>query len=213
LPTGLDIDKGAHQMTTTLHALDRGAIALGALWIAFTASAQEPQTGAARPQAGRSFIDLSVGKSAYKTSCGNVTGLTCSRGTTSYSLTAGNMVTDNVGFELSAMNFGKANRAGGSVIARGINLGVVARVPLGEHFAIAGKIGPTWGVTHVDVPAGSGLASGRARGVGLGYGVALDVDFTRGLHGSVGWEQHDFKFAGQGRSTVHDVTLAIGYRF
>jgi len=198
-------------MTTRLHALDRGAAALAALVVACGACAQGSQAGVATPQAGRSFIDLSVGKSAYDTSCGNVAGLTCSRGTTSYSLAAGNMVTENVGVQLSAMNFGKADRAGGSVIARGINLSAVGRLPLGEHFGLEGKIGPTWGVTRVSVPAASGLASGRASGVGLGYGVALDVNFTRGLHGSVGWEQHDFRFAGQGRSTVHNVTLVIGF--
>jgi len=206
-------------MTSTLRALNHGAVAVAALGIAFGACAQDSQTslareiGGAKQQAGKSFVDLSVGKSAYNTSCGSVTGLTCSRGTTSYSLTAGNMVTDNVGVELSAMNLGKADRAGGSVIARGVNLSVVGRLPLGDHFALEGKVGPTYGATKVSVPASSGLNGGRARGVGLGYGVALDVDFTHGLHGAIGWEQHDFKFAGQGRSNVRNVTLSLGYRF
>ena len=206
-------------MTSMFRALNRGAVAAAALGIAFGACAQNSQNslareiGGAKQQAGKSFIDLSVGKSTYNTSCGSVAGLTCSRGTTSYSLTAGNMVTDNVGVELSAMNLGKANRAGGSVIARGINLSVVGRLPLGDHFALEGKVGPTYGVTKVSVPASSGLDGGRARGVGLGYGVALDVNFAHGLHGAIGWEQHDFKFAGQGRSNVRNVTLSLGYRF
>ena len=206
-------------MTSHLRALTHGAIAAAALGIAAGACAQSSQSslakeiGAANQQAGKSFIDLSIGKSTYNTSCGTVAGLTCSRGTTSYSLTAGNMITDNVGIELSAMNLGKADRAGGSVIARGINLAAVGRLPLGDNFALEGKVGPTYGVTKVSVPTSSGLASGRANGVGLGYGVALDMNFTRGLHGSVGWEQHDFKFAGQGRSNVRNVTLALGYSF
>jgi len=206
-------------MTSKLRALGHGAIAGAALVIAAGACAQDSQSslareiGGARQQAGKSFVDLSVGKSTYNTSCGNVAGLTCSRGTTSYSLTAGNMVTDNVGVELSAMNLGKADRAGGSVIARGINLSAVGRLPLGDHFALEAKVGPTWGITKVSAPVNSGLGSGRASGIGLGYGVAFDVDFARGLHGSVGWEQHDFKFAGQGRSDVHNVTLSVGYTF
>ena len=173
-------------MTSTLRALNHGAVAVAALGIAFGACAQSSQPSVAREvgdnaKAGKSFIDLSVGKSTYNTSCGNVAGLTCSRGTTSYSLTAGNMVTDNVGVELSAMNLGKADRAGGSVIARGVNLSAVGRLPLGEHFALEGKVGPTYGITKVNVPATSGLPSGRARGLGLGYGVALDVNFAQGL--------------------------------
>jgi hypothetical protein len=206
-------------MTSTLRALTHGAVAAAALGIAVGACAQSSQSSLAKeigdsaPQAGRSFVDLSVGKATYNTSCGNVAGLTCSRGTTSYSLTAGNMITDNVGVELSAMNLGKADRAGGSVIARGINLSAVGRVPLGESFALEGKVGPTYGITRVSTPVESGLASGRATGVGLGYGVALDVNVARGLHGSIGWEQHDFKFAGQGRSNVSNLTLAVGYTF
>src|SRR6185312_1024195 len=152
------------KMSSTFRALSHGAVAVAALGIAAGACAQSSQSslareiGDSRPQAGKSFIDLSVGKSSYNTACGNVAGLTCSRGTTSYSLTAGNMVTDNVGIELSAMNFGKADRAGGSVIARGVNLSAVGRLPLGDVFGLEAKVGPTYGVTHVDVPADSGLA-------------------------------------------------------
>jgi hypothetical protein len=206
-------------MASHLRALTHGAVAAAALGIAAAACAQSSQSslareiGSAGTQSGKSFIDLSVGKSTYNTSCGNLAGLTCSRGTTSYSLTAGNMITDDVGVELSAMNLGKADRAGGSVIARGLNLSAVGRLPLGDVFALEGKVGPTWGVTKVSVPSESGLPSGRATGIGLGYGVALDMNFARGLHGALGWEQHDFKFAGQGRSDVHNITLALGYTF
>lgn len=205
-------------MTSNLRALSHGAVAVAALGIAFGACAQSSQSGVSRElgdnaRAGKSFIDLSVGKSEYHTSCGNVAGLTCSRGTTSYSLTAGNMVTDNVGVELTAMNLGKADRAGGSVIARGINLSAVGRVPLGDVFGIEAKVGPTYGITKVSAASESGLETGRAHGFGLGYGVALDVNVARGIHGSVGWEQHGFKFAGQGRSNVRNVTLALGYTF
>lgn len=206
-------------MTSNFRALSHGAIALAALGITMGACAQSSQSSLAREigdsgsQAGKSFIDLSIGRSHYGTSCGNVAGLTCSRGTTSYSLTGGNMITENLGIELTAMNLGKADRAGGSVIARGINLSAVGRLPLGDSFAVEGKVGPTYGITKVSAAEASGLPTGRATGVGLGYGVALDMNVARGLHGSVGWEQHDFHFVGQGRSAVKNVTLALGYTF
>jgi OOP family OmpA-OmpF porin len=206
-------------MTSPLRALTHGAVAVAALVLANGACAQSSQSTLAREigesnaQAGKSFIDLSIGKSTYGTSCGSVAGLTCQRGTTSYSLTGGNMITENLGVELTAMNLGKADRAGGSVIARGINLSAVGRLPLGDYFAIEGKVGPTYGVTHVSAPQAAGIPSGRDSGFGLGYGVALDVNVTHGFHGSIGWEQHDFHFAGQGRSAVKNVTLALGYTF
>jgi len=205
-------------VTSRLRAPSHGAIALAALGIAMGACAQSSQSSLAREiggsgLSGKGFIDLSIGRATYAISCGNVAGLTCSRGTTSYSLTGGNMITQNLGIELSAMNLGKADAAGGSVIARGLNLSAVGRIPLGDIFAVEGKVGPTYGVTHVTAIEASGLPSGRARGVGLGYGVALDMNVARGWHGSVGWEQHDFRFVGQGHSAVKDVTLALGYTF
>ena len=206
-------------MTSHLRALTHGVIAMAALGIAFGAWAQSSQPSLARSigdagaQSGSSFIDMSVGKATYGTSCGNVAGLTCSHGTTSYSLTAGNMITDNVGVELSAMNLGKADRAGGSVIARGINLSAVGRLPLGDSFGLEGKLGTTYGVTHVSAPQDVGVASGRDKGFGLAYGVALDVNVAHGLHGAIGWEQHDFHFVGQGSSNVKNITLALGYTF
>jgi hypothetical protein len=206
-------------MTSTLRALHRGAVAIVALGTVLGACAQSSPSALAREIgdsasiSGRSFLDLSVGRSSYGTSCGTVAGLTCSRGTTSYSLTGGNMLTENLGVQLTAMNLGKADSAGGSVIARGINLSAIGRLPLNDSFAVEGKVGPTYGVTHVSAPQVAGIPSGRASGIGLGYGVALQADVARGLHGSIGWEQHDFRFVGQGRSEVRNVTLALGYTF
>jgi hypothetical protein len=206
-------------MTSNIRALAHGAVAMAALVFAAGACAQSPQPGLAKEvgdpssQAGKSFIDLSVGKATYGTSCGNVSGLTCSRGTTSYSLTAGNMITENLGVELSAIDLGKVDRAGGSVMARGINLSAVGRVPVGDIFAVEGKVGTTYGVTHVSAAQDTGLSTGRDSGFGLAYGAALDVNVARGLHGSIGWEQHDFHFVGQGTSKVKNITLALGYTF
>jgi hypothetical protein len=84
---------------------------------------------------------------------------------------------------------------------------------LGDSVGLSGKVGATYGITHVSAVADAGLPSGRDKGLGLGYGVALDVNVIRGIHGAVGWEQHDFHFAGQGTSKVKNVTLALGYTF
>jgi hypothetical protein len=176
---------------------------------AAAASSTYPQSRSTRD----TFIGIAIGKPTYSTSCGNIAGLSCSNNGTSVSVTAGNMFTRNWGAELSYLDLGKADRAGGSVDARGVNLSVVGRLPLGDNFALEGKVGATYGVTHLSVDPLSGLTSGRASGVGVGYGVAFDVNFPRGLTGSVGWEQHDFHFAGQGMSTVKNITVGLSYRF
>jgi OOP family OmpA-OmpF porin len=205
-------------MTSKIRALTGGLLAAAALGISSGASAQSGQNGiaggaSAAKSSGASFIGVAIGKSSYRTSCGNVAGLTCSNSGTSYSITAGNMITRNVGIELSYLDLGKANRAGGNVSARGLNLSAVGRLPLGDSFGLEGKVGATYGVTHVNVPNVSALSSGRDSGFGLGYGIALDVNVARGLHGAVGWEQHDFHFAGQGSSKVRNVTVGLAYVF
>ena len=123
------------------------------------------------------------------------------------------MFTENLGAEISLLNFGTADRANGGVSARGINLSAVGRVPLGDSFGIEGKLGTTYGVTHVNAAALSGVSSGRDKGFGLAYGVAFDVNIARGLHGAIGWEQHDFHFAGQGTSNVKNITVGLAYAF
>jgi OOP family OmpA-OmpF porin len=205
-------------MTTTFRALTSGLLAAAALGISCGAWAQSSEPAGAgsigdTPKAGDSFIGVAVGKARYGTSCGNVAGLTCSNSGTSYSITAGNMFTQNVGIELSYLDLGKADRAGGSVSARGINVSAVGRVPLGDVFGVEGKVGTTYGVTHINPAAIAGLSSGRDSGFGLGYGIALDVNVARGLHGAIGWEQHDFHFAGQGTSNVRNITVGLNYVF
>jgi OOP family OmpA-OmpF porin len=203
-------------MTTQFRALTIGALAVAALGISCGAFAQSGD-GAARgisfaPKAGQSFIGVNIGKASYGTSCG-VAGLTCQNNVTSYSVTAGNMFSENFGAEMSFLNFGTANRADGSVSARGINLSAVGRVPLGESFGLEAKLGTTYGVTHVNAPVLSGVSSGRDKGFGLAYGAAFDVNIARGLQGKVGWEQHDFHFAGQGTSNVRNITVGLAYQF
>jgi hypothetical protein len=188
------------------------AAALGACAGAWAQSSY-PGTGSTQPRKGDTFIGIEIGKPHYETSCGNIAGLSCANNGTSVSVTAGNMFSDYFGAELSYLDLGKADRAGGSVDARGLNLSLTGRLPLGYSFDLSGKLGATYGVTHVNADPIAGLVNGRDSGWGLGYGVALDMHFARGFSGSVGWEQHDFHFAGQGTSAVKNITVGLSYVF
>lgn len=203
-------------MSTALRSMTHGLMAAATLVCVVHAAAQSSQAegvGRSSGKAGRSFLDVAVGKPAYGTACGSVAGLTCSNNGTSYTVTAGDMFTRNVGIELAYLDLGRANRAGGTVSARGLNLAAVGRVPLNDSFALEARVGTTYGVTHVNAATISDVTSGRDSGFGLGYGVALDVDVTRGIRGLVGWEQHGLHFEGQGMSQVQNVTVGLGYRF
>ena len=200
---------------TTFRALSRSVSAAAAIGISFAACAQssiaDNVNGASAP--GKPFIGIEVGKPHYSNSCGNLAGLSCSNNGTSYSIVAGNMFTRNIGAELSYLDLGKADRAGGSVSARGVNLSVLGRLPLGDSFALEGKVGATYGVTLVSADPLAGVPTGRDSGFGLGYGVGLDIHVAHGLSGNIGWEQHDFHFAGQGMQNVRNVTVGLDYNF
>jgi hypothetical protein len=202
-------------MSTPFRALTTGAAAVAALGLSFAVHAQAADDDArshVAPQKGDTFVGLNIGKASYGTSCG-VAGLTCQNNVTSYSVSAGNMFTRDFGAELALLNFGTAHRADGGVTARGINLSAVARLPLGDYFGLDAKVGTTYGVTHVSALDNAGVPTGRAKGFGLAYGGAFDIDITHGLRGQIGWEQHDFHFAGQGTSNVRNVTVGLACSF
>lgn len=201
-------------MNSACRALSGGLVAAAALAVACCAQAQSgPMDSAShRAKPGKGFLDINVGRARYDTPCG-VAGLTCQNNVTSYSVTAGNMFTENFGAELTYLNFGTAHRANGGVKARGLNLSVVGRVPLGDYFGLSGKVGTTYGITRVNAPDSAGVPTGKAKGFGFAYGVGLDVKVAHNLRGEVGWEQHDFHFAGSGTSNVRNVTLGLNYTF
>jgi opacity protein-like surface antigen len=200
---------------TTIRALTGSLAAAAAIGCSFGAVAQSSIAQGVNnaSSSGKSFIGLEIGKPRYSTSCGNLAGLSCSNNGTSYSIVAGNMFTQNLGAELSYLDLGKADRAGGSVSARGINLSLLGRLPLGDSFSLEGKVGGTYGVTKVSADPLAGIPTGRDSGFGLGYGVGLDIHVTRGLQGNIGWEQHNFHFSGQGTSNVKNVTVGLAYVF
>ena len=49
-------------------------------------------------------------------------------------------------------------------------------------------------------------------GVGLSYGAGLSLDFTPRLSATLGWESHDFRFAG-GLRDVRATSLGLRYSY
>jgi hypothetical protein len=162
---------------------------------------------------GSTYGGVSVGRSHFDTSCGNVAGLTCKNSGTAFSIMAGDMFTSNIGAELSYLNFGHADRAGGTVSAQGIDLALVGRLPILDHLEASGKVGGTFGRTKTSASGDAGLVMGRETGWGVGYGVGLDYRITGSVNASLEWQRHDLHFAGQGTSPVSMITAGLAYRF
>lgn len=159
----------------------------------------------------RSYLGLSLGRSAYRADCGGVT-FVCDDTDRSVKLYAGSMLGDFWGVELGYLNMGRIARAGGEARAQGLNFSLVGKAALGHSFGVFGKVGPTWGRTEGLLP-GSGIAAGAEYGFGLSYGAGLSFDFTPKLSATLEWESNDFRFGAAGREPVRSTSLGLKYRY
>lgn len=162
---------------------------------------------------GASYIGFNAGRSNFK-NLGNGTGLFGSnQRDTSYSLSGGTYFNDNFGVELGYSAFGRVARAGGTTDAEGINLGLVAKAPLGDQFNLLGRIGTTYGRSNVSSAPGSGVVGGRASGFGLSYGVGAEYAFNTNWSAVLQYDEYNINFANSGRSKINTTSVGLRYRF
>jgi len=161
------------------------------------------------PYTRRGYVGINLGRPSYSTDCG-AGGLPCDDPNVAGRLSIGGLFNDHFGAELAYLHMGRADRAGGTTRAQGLNLSLLGRVPFGAFSAFA-KGGITYGRTDVSVDPVSLLPTGGDSGWGRSYGVGLGWDVSRNSTVVLEWERHAFHFAGTGRQDVDATTL--GYRF
>lgn len=176
---------------------------------------QAQETGAARsllPGKGRGYVGLSLGGSRYSAPCGAAS-FSCDSTDTSVQISTGTMVGNFWGVELGYIDMGRMDRGGGTTKARGLNLSLMGKAPVWQSVGVFGKIGTTYGRTDTSAVTGSGVSTGRDRGFGLAYGAGVSYDFTPRLSATLGWDSHDFHFAGSGRDQVRSTSLGLQYKY
>lgn len=197
-------------------------LSAAAACITGSALAQAPAGGATGPSASsersivpatsRSYVGINLGRSRYSVPCG-ATALNCDRTDSAVQISAGTMLGNFWGVELGYLDMGRIDRGGGSTRAQGLNLSLVGKAPVWQSVGVFGKLGTTYGRTETSALAGSGLATGSERGFGLSYGAGVSYDLTPRLSATLGWESHDFRFAGSGREPVRATSLGLQYRY
>ena len=158
------------------------------------------------------YLGLSLGRSRYSVDCGGAAFI-CDRSDQAVKVTAGAMSGNFWGVELGYLDLGRIARAGGTTKAQGLNLSVVGKAPVGWQFSVFGKVGATYGRTETSALAGSGVAGGTERGMGLSYGAGVSYDFTPRLSATLEWDSNDFRFASGGRDPVRSTSLGLQYRY
>lgn len=164
------------------------------------------------PGTRRGYFGINLGKPDFKTGCGSgVFG--CDNPNLGVSVYTGGLFNDWVGAEVGFMSTGKADRAGGSTRAQGINLSLLMRAPL-DRFNVFAKGGVMYGETRVSSALFSGVPSGKARGWGPTYGAGAGYDFTARSGMVVEWSRSQLRFPGvSGRQDVDTTSLGYVHRF
>lgn len=210
--------------TRTLIAAAGAAAALALGAAAVPAHAQAPSgAGAPRersaadsswsllPYTRRGYMGLHVGRSDYSAGCG-IASLSCDRKGNAAKLTTGGMFSEHFGAELGYLHLGRAERGGGRTTAQGLNLSLLARLPV-DRFNVFAKAGATYGRTRVSAQPGSGIVAGRASGWGASYGLGAGYDLTSTSGVVLEWERHRMRLAGGSRDNVDALTLGYVHRF
>jgi hypothetical protein len=164
------------------------------------------------PYTSLGYVGLALGRPDYALGCGSG-GLPCDDPPTSLRLATGGMLNPYLGIELAYLDLGRAVRGGGSARARGLDLGLVGRLPLGESFGAYGRLGATYGRTRVDAAPASGLASGEASGWGMSVAAGVSLDVTSHWTALLEWDSHDLRFPGDETQPVRSTNLGLLYRF
>lgn len=155
------------------------------------------------------YVGASAGESKFDIDCAS--GFSCDRKTTGFKVFTGGRFHDVVGLELSYLELGDVDRAGGTTRARGANLSVIGNLPLNARFSLFGRVGGTYGWTKMDSSTGA-TASGKDHGFGLGYGAGVNFNISTNWGLRAEWERHRFQFVNE-KSDIELYSIGFNYKF
>ncbi|OGA97460.1 MAG: hypothetical protein A3E79_12370 [Burkholderiales bacterium RIFCSPHIGHO2_12_FULL_61_11] len=161
---------------------------------------------------GSSYLGFNAGKSDYSFSSG-AGGFLFDKRDTVFNIYGGGYFSNNFGFELGFLDFGKIARAGGTTKAEGFNLSLVGKMPLSPSFNLLGRLGTTYGRTDISSDPASGVLPGTESGFGVSYGLGAEYVFNPNWSAVLQYDGHELKFVGSGRDRVNAATLGFRYRF
>jgi OOP family OmpA-OmpF porin len=204
-----------------MHSRTLTAVAIAALGLAASgiASAQSTTTTTStttdtwRMPYQRGFwghAGLSFGQSKMDDAC--VAGFSCDDKDQAFRLYAGGRFNNAVGLEAGLMNIGKFDRGGGRTDGWGLDLALVAGVPIGANSAIFGKLGAIYARTEVDGVAAPDFDRGKERGFGPRYGIGGQVGLTPQWAVRADWDRFRMPMPG-GKEDIDTLMLGVQYTF
>lgn len=194
------------------------ALALASLGVAFSSAAFAQQTApdSWRMPYERGFwghAGASLGQSKLDNGC--VAGFACDDKDQAFRLYGGGRFNNAVGLEVGLLNMGKFDRGGGRTDGWGLDLALIAGVPIGANSAIFGKLGALYARTEVDGSAAAraaGFQTGKERGWGGRYGIGGQIGLTPQWALRIDWDRYRLPLPG-GKEDLDTFMLGAQYTF
>jgi len=164
------------------------------------------------PYTSYGYVGAGIGHSKYDLgSC--APGFTCDNTDIGYKVFTGGKVSRILGLEAGYVYLGRGKTSGGDVKAQGINLSLIANLPIGDMFNIYGKVGGIYGWTHTSAsPLAAGVSTGNDHGLNWSYGAGVQVDLTRNWAVQGDWDHYRFDYANR-TDDAQLYSLNVVYKF
>ncbi len=191
----------------------------GALALAWVGTAFAQQSGS--PPAGQGLTlpyergfwgnaGLSLGRTKLHAPC--PAGSSCDLRDGGWRAHVGGRFNNIIGGEIGWVDFGDFPRGGGETSIAGLDLKLLAGIPIGENSSIFGKLGTAYLRTKVGgtVP---GFTTGKDSHWGATYGIGAQVGLTRNwaIRGDI--DRYRVKFPGGGKDNVDSYMIGAQYSF
>jgi len=134
----------------------------------------------------------------------------CDDRATGFKVFTGGQISPWFGAEISYVNLGEVGRNGGNIRGQGLNLSLLAHLPVADQFKVFGKLGTIYSYTRTRAPVGQ--PSGHDDGFGLSYGLGVQYDVNRYWAVRADWDRYRLKYVDR-RDSTHMYSVGLVYKF
>jgi len=155
------------------------------------------------------YVGVGAGQSHYAKDCAPL--LECNGDDVAYKAYVGGRLWNILGLEAAYVNMGQVERNAGTASAQGVDLNLVANIPLSRYFGVFGEGGPSylWTRTHSALPL---YPTGRDDDFNWDWGGGVDANVTSHFTVRAEWQQHHASFT-DGGEKLDMWTGGVNYRF
>ena len=121
----------------------------------------------------------------------------------------GGKFNNTFGAEIGLLDLGSWDRGGGTSKSRGLDLALIAGVPIGQSSSVFGKLGAT--LMRTDV-SGTGLTTGRESGWGPRIGIGAQIGLTPNWAVRLDADRYRIDFPGSTQN-VDSYMVGVQYSF